>query len=38
MEQSGRNRWQLAANGAVSTTARTAETVAMGCDRLPRSA
>jgi hypothetical protein len=35
MEQSGRNRWQPVANGIAPKTARTSQTVAMGCDQLP---
>jgi hypothetical protein len=35
MEQSGRNRWQPVANPTASKTAQEAETVAVGCDRLP---
>jgi hypothetical protein len=37
MEPSGRNPWQSLANGTASKTARTSETVAVGCDRLPDS-
>jgi hypothetical protein len=35
MEQSGRNQWQPVANGIAPKTARTSQTVAMGCDQLP---
>jgi ATP-dependent Zn protease len=35
MEQSGRNRWQSAANGNAPKTAKSGQTVATGCDQLP---
>src|SRR6266536_5068613 len=35
MEPSGRNQWQPLANGKAPKTARTSQTVATGCDRLP---
>ena len=36
MEPSGRNRWQRVANDPSRTPLKQAETVAVGCDRLPR--
>jgi hypothetical protein len=35
MEPSGRNRWQPGANGAAAKWLRQANSVAVGCDRLP---
>ena len=37
MEPSGRNRSQPVANGTAAKTAQTGETVAVGCDQLPKS-
>src|SRR5215207_3622312 len=36
MESSGRNPWQPVANSSAAKTAQIRETVAVGCDRLPR--
>jgi CrcB-like protein involved in camphor resistance len=36
MEPSGRNLWQPVANSSAAKTAQIGETVAVGCDRLPR--
>jgi len=36
MEPSGRNPWQPVANASGAKTAQIRETVAVGCDRLPR--
>jgi hypothetical protein len=35
MEQSGRNQWQLVANGAHQERLKPPQTVAVGCDQLP---
>jgi hypothetical protein len=38
MEPRGCNQWQSAANRTAAKGAKTSQTVAMGCDQLPRAA